>query len=62
MAPLLSLGGHDVFAKPFPVAEVQWVLQSAWRIGASQPESGNASEAAVSFWCSVKAPGMARQT
>jgi len=32
---VLNLGGHDVLAKPFRAAEVQWVLESAWRIWAN---------------------------
>jgi DNA-binding response OmpR family regulator len=31
-AEVLNLGGHDVLAKPFKTAELQWVLESAWRI------------------------------
>lgn len=44
---VLSLGGHDVLAKPFQAAEVQWVLESAWRIGANRNQGAeSASEAA----------------
>jgi DNA-binding response OmpR family regulator len=31
---VLNLGGHDVLAKPFQAVELQWVLESAWRISA----------------------------
>jgi DNA-binding response OmpR family regulator len=31
-AEALNLGAHDVVAKPFQAAELNWVLQSAWRI------------------------------
>jgi len=34
-AEVLNLGGHDVLAKPFRAAEVQWVLENAWQIWAS---------------------------
>jgi DNA-binding response OmpR family regulator len=31
-AEALNLGAHDVLAKPFRAAELQWVLEGAWRI------------------------------
>jgi DNA-binding response OmpR family regulator len=31
-AEVLNLGGHDVIAKPFLLAELRWVLAGAWRI------------------------------
>ena len=33
---VLNLGAHNVLAKPFRAVEVQWVLESAWRICASR--------------------------
>ena len=33
---VLNLGGHDVLAKPFETAEVQWVLENASRIWANR--------------------------
>ena len=48
-AEVLNLGGHDVLAKPFQAAEVQWVLESAWRTWASRENRPlNTSEAAIS--------------
>jgi DNA-binding response OmpR family regulator len=45
---VLNLGGHDVLAKPFQAAEVQWVMESAWRILASRENRPlNTSEAAM---------------
>jgi DNA-binding response OmpR family regulator len=47
-AEVLNLGGHDVLAKPFQTAEVQWVMESAWRIWASRENRPlNTSEAAM---------------
>ena len=40
---VLNLGGHDVLAKPFQVAEVQWVLESAWRIWSNRKKPLNSS-------------------
>jgi DNA-binding response OmpR family regulator len=45
-AEVLNLGGHDVIAKPFQAAEVQWVLESTWRIWANRNKL-NTSEAAM---------------
>lgn len=45
---VLNLGGHDVLAKPFRAAEVQWVLESGWRIWANNNKRPlNASEAVM---------------
>src|SRR6516162_184166 len=45
---VLNLGGHDVIAKPFQAAEVQWVLEGAWRIWAGRENRPlNTSEAAL---------------
>ena len=45
---VLNLGGHDVLAKPFRAAEVQWVLESGWRIWANNSKRPlNASEAVM---------------
>ena len=33
---VLNLGEHDVLAKPFRAPEVQWVLESGWRIWANK--------------------------
>jgi DNA-binding response OmpR family regulator len=47
-AEVLNLGGYDVLAKPFETAEVQWVLESAWRIWANRNKgAANTSEAAM---------------
>jgi len=40
---VLNLGGHDVLAKPFQAAEVQWALESAWRIWANRNKPLNSS-------------------
>lgn len=46
---VLNLGGHDVLAKPFQAPEVQWALESAWRIWANRKKRPlNTSEAAMS--------------
>ena len=45
---VLNLGGHDVLVKPFRAAEVQWVLESGWRIWANNNKRPlNASEAVM---------------
>jgi DNA-binding response OmpR family regulator len=45
---VLNLGAHDVLAKPFRAAEVQWVMESAWRIWASREKRPlNTSKAAM---------------
>ena len=45
---VLNLGGHDVLAKPFQAAEVQWVLENAWRIWANRDKRPlNTSEVAT---------------
>jgi hypothetical protein len=46
-AEVLNLGGHDVLAKPFQGAEVQWVLESAWRIWTNRKK--RASSFAVEY-------------
>jgi len=47
-AEVLNLGGHDVLAKPFQAAEVEWVLDRAWRIWANRNKRPlNTSEAAM---------------
>jgi DNA-binding response OmpR family regulator len=47
-AEVLNLGGHDVLAKPFQAAEVQWELESAWRIWANRKKRRlNTSEPAM---------------
>jgi DNA-binding response OmpR family regulator len=49
-AEVLNLGGHDVLAKPFQMAEVQRALESAGRIWANRKNQPlNSAEAA---WCS----------
>jgi DNA-binding response OmpR family regulator len=44
-AEVLNLGGHDVLGQPFQVAELLWVLNTAWRIGEDQmaraPQAGS---------------------
>ena len=42
-AEVLNLGGHDVLAKPFQAAEVQWSLEGAWRIWANRKKPLNSS-------------------
>jgi len=45
---VLNLGAHDVLAKPFRAAEVQRVMESAWRIWANNNKRPlNTSEAAM---------------
>jgi DNA-binding response OmpR family regulator len=47
---VLNLGGHDVLAKPFQAANVQWALESAWRIWTNRKKRPlNTSEAAMSY-------------
>jgi len=46
-AEALNLGAHDVLAKPFQAAELQWVLESAWRIWAQKNEQEADSASAM---------------
>ena len=51
---VLNLGAHDVLAKLFRAAQVQWVLESARRIWASRKKGPlNAWEAAMGSGANV---------
>lgn len=58
-AEVLNLGGHDVLSQPFQVAELLWVLNTAWRIGEDQtaraPQAGSKALSAYAQSASVPA-------
>ena len=57
---VLNLGGHDVLAKPFRAAEVQWVLESGWRIWANNNKRPLNASKAVMKSVRREATGIAR--